>query len=117
MVCQEKIDIKPGMVLAGQQADKTNLWLQRMFQAATSGVDTSPYVAELLGGQGGEDGEGEWVPKNTMKKRTNHWRALEAWVALHSLLWIFNFRAMFKSPIVFVYVRIHMCAPQTANPS
>ena len=28
MVVQEKIDIKPGMILAGQQADKTNLWLQ-----------------------------------------------------------------------------------------
>lgn len=49
MVVQEKIDIKPGMVLAGQQADKTNLWLQQMFRAATSGVDTAPYVAELMG--------------------------------------------------------------------
>ena len=57
MVCQEKIDIKPGMVLAGQQADKTNVWLQQMFRAATSGVDTSPYVAELLGHAGGEEGE------------------------------------------------------------
>lgn len=28
MVIGEKIDIKPSMVLAGQQADKTNLWLQ-----------------------------------------------------------------------------------------
>lgn len=28
MVVQEKIDIKPSMVLAGQQADKTNVWLQ-----------------------------------------------------------------------------------------
>ena len=27
MVVQEKMDIKPSMVLAGQQADKTNLWL------------------------------------------------------------------------------------------
>jgi TRAF3-interacting protein 1 len=27
MIVGEKIDIKPSMVLAGQQADKTNLWL------------------------------------------------------------------------------------------
>ena len=27
MIIGEKIDIKPSMVLAGQQADKTNLWL------------------------------------------------------------------------------------------
>ena len=44
MIIGEKIDIKPSMVLAGQQADKTNLWLQNMFQAATAGVDTAPYV-------------------------------------------------------------------------
>ena len=31
MIIGEKIDIKPSMVLAGQQADKTNLWLQNMF--------------------------------------------------------------------------------------
>ena len=31
MIVGEKIDIKPSMVLAGQQADKTNLWLQQMF--------------------------------------------------------------------------------------
>lgn len=59
MVVQEKIDIKPSMVLAGQQADKTNIWLQQMFRAATSGVDTTPYVAEIMGagGEGEEDGE------------------------------------------------------------
>jgi TRAF3-interacting protein 1 len=28
MVVQEKMDIKPSMVLAGQQAEKTNMWLQ-----------------------------------------------------------------------------------------
>ena len=31
MIVGEKIDIKPSMVLAGQQADKTNVWLQQMF--------------------------------------------------------------------------------------
>lgn len=44
MIIGEKIDIKPSMVLAGQQADKTNLFLQKMFAAATAGIDTTPYV-------------------------------------------------------------------------
>ncbi len=58
MVVGEKIDIKPSLVLAGQSADKTNLWLQQMFRAATSGVDTTPHVQQILG-IGGEDEEGE----------------------------------------------------------
>ena len=40
----EKQDIKPSMVLAGQQADKTNIFLQNMFKCATSGTDSTPYV-------------------------------------------------------------------------
>lgn len=56
MVIQEKIDIKPSMVLAGQQADKTNIWLQQMYRAAVSGVDTGALVAQILGQEGGEEG-------------------------------------------------------------
>ena len=44
MMLGEKSDLKPSMVLAGQQADKTNIFLQNMFRAATAGVDTTPYV-------------------------------------------------------------------------
>ena len=44
------------MVLAGQQPDKTNAWLQKMFAAATSGVDSAPYVAKILGADGGDGG-------------------------------------------------------------
>lgn len=55
MIIQEKIDIKPSMVLAGQQADKTNLWLQNMFQAATANIDTTPFVQQILGGGGAEE--------------------------------------------------------------
>jgi len=44
MVVGEKIDIKPSLVLAGQSPEKTNGWLQQMFRAATSGVDTTPHV-------------------------------------------------------------------------
>ena len=57
MVVQEKMDVKPSMILAGQQADKTNLWLQQMYNAAVSGVDTGPLVAQILGQEGEEGGQ------------------------------------------------------------
>lgn len=58
MIVGEKIDIKPSMVLAGQQPDRTNFWLQQMFRAATAGIDTTPYVNEILGlGGDGDDEE------------------------------------------------------------
>ena len=44
MMNGEQIDIKPSMVLAGQQPEKTNLFLQMQFQAAASGIDSTPYV-------------------------------------------------------------------------
>mmetsp|Transcript_31112 Transcript_31112/g.47531 ORF Transcript_31112/g.47531 Transcript_31112/m.47531 type:complete len:242 (+) Transcript_31112:309-1034(+) len=47
------------MILAGQQPDKTNAWLQLMFRAATSGIDTTPYVQEILGVGGEDDGADE----------------------------------------------------------
>ncbi len=34
-----------------------------MFRAATAGVDTGPYVAELLGHAGGEEGEEQEPPQ------------------------------------------------------
>lgn len=57
MIVGEQIDIKPQLVLAGQSPEKTNVWLQQMFKAATAGIDTSPYVARILGLDGGEEGE------------------------------------------------------------
>ena len=59
MIIQEKIDIKPNLVLAGQEPEKTNLWLQMMFRAATSQIDTTPYVQEILGVGGQDEGEGD----------------------------------------------------------
>ena len=49
MMIGEKQEIKPSMVLAGQQADKTNIWLQNIFRAATAGVDSAPYVQQIMG--------------------------------------------------------------------
>lgn len=57
MMIGEEIDVKPSLVLAGQAADKTNIFLQAMFQAATCGVDSSPYVQEVLGGGGDNEAD------------------------------------------------------------
>jgi TRAF3-interacting protein 1 len=59
MMIGEKIEIKPSMILAGQQPDKTNLWLQQMFRAATAGVDSTPYVQQILGIGGEEENNNE----------------------------------------------------------
>lgn len=51
--------MKPSKIVAGHEPEKTNVFLQAMAQAATAGIDTSPYVAQILGVGGDEDGEGE----------------------------------------------------------
>ena len=57
MMNETQIDIKPSMVLAGQQPENTNIFLQLQFRAATSGIDSAPYVERLLGGGGAEGQE------------------------------------------------------------
>jgi TRAF3-interacting protein 1 len=52
MVVGEKIDVKPSKIVAGLEPDRTNYFLQRLFQAATAGIDSAPYVAKIMG-QGG----------------------------------------------------------------
>ena len=37
------------MVWGEGKPDKTNIFLQALFRAATSGVDTVPYVKKILG--------------------------------------------------------------------
>ena len=44
LVVGEELDVKPSKVVAGHEPDKTNLFLQAMFRAATSGIDTTPHV-------------------------------------------------------------------------
>lgn len=44
LVIGEEIDVKPTKVVAGQEPDKTNKFLQHMYQAATAGIDTTPHV-------------------------------------------------------------------------
>ena len=45
LVVGEEIDVKPGKIVAGQEPEKTNNFLQMMFRAATAGIDTTPHVA------------------------------------------------------------------------
>ena len=45
LVIGEEMDVKPTKIIAGHEPDKTNLFLQAMFRAATAGIDTAPHVA------------------------------------------------------------------------
>ena len=58
MIVGEKIDVKPSKIVAGLEPDRTNYFLQQLFHAATSGVDSTPYVRKILGGED-DDGAAE----------------------------------------------------------
>lgn len=40
---------KPAKIVAGLEPEKTNELLVAIFQVATSGVDSTPYVKKILG--------------------------------------------------------------------
>ena len=59
MVLQEKQECKPTKIVAGLEPERTNEFLQALFRAATSGIDSTPYVRRVLGEDDGGDEEEE----------------------------------------------------------
>ena len=55
----EKIDVKPTKIVAGLEPDNTNYFLQCLFKAATSGMDSRPAVRRVMGLPDEEEGEEE----------------------------------------------------------
>jgi TRAF3-interacting protein 1 len=53
------MEVKPTKIVAGLEPDKTNLFLQALFRAATSGIDSGPYVKSVLGIDDGGEAEEE----------------------------------------------------------
>ena len=49
MVTNEPPTAKANMVIAGKECENTNLMLQQLYRAATSGVDTQKFVNKMLG--------------------------------------------------------------------
>ena len=58
MIVGEKIDVKPQKIVAGLEPEKTNYFLQKLYQAASSGIDSTPYVHRILGGGGDDEDDG-----------------------------------------------------------
>ena len=52
----EEIPVRPTKIVAGQEAEQTNIFLQYLFKVATSGIDSAPIVAQI-NGEGEEDQE------------------------------------------------------------
>jgi len=55
----EELDVKPIKVVAGQECEETNLWLQAFYRAATSDTDSGPLVQQILAQHGQAEGGAE----------------------------------------------------------
>jgi len=48
--------VRPAKIVAGQECENTNIFLQKVYQAATAGYDTSEAVAQILEAYGQAEG-------------------------------------------------------------
>jgi TRAF3-interacting protein 1 len=55
----QEIAARPIKIVAGQECEETNLFLQAFYQAATSGSDSGPLVAQVLANHGQGEGPAE----------------------------------------------------------
>ena len=53
----ENYHLNPKSIAAGKECDKTNAFLQGVYKASTSGVDSTPYVKQVLNQLEGGGGE------------------------------------------------------------
>ena len=66
----EEMDVKPTKIVAGLEPEKTNEFLQALFRAATSGIDSTPYVKKVLGiDDGGQEEEERQRQEEAMRKQ------------------------------------------------
>ena len=45
---KENYNLNPKAIAAGKECDKTNKFLQGIYKASTSGIDSTPYVQKVL---------------------------------------------------------------------
>lgn len=67
MVVGEKLECKPTKIVAGLEPEKTNYFLQQLFRAATSGIDSTPYVRKINGG--GDDDEDDGAAEEEARRQ------------------------------------------------
>jgi len=51
----EEIPVRSNKIVAGQEAEQTNVFLQYLFKVATSGIESGPLVAQIVGGDEEEE--------------------------------------------------------------
>jgi TRAF3-interacting protein 1 len=53
----EEIPVKSTKVVAGHEAESTNIFLQYLFKVATSGIDSAPIVGQILGAEDADEAQ------------------------------------------------------------
>ena len=72
-----QLSAKPAKIVAGQEAEKTNEWLQAMYVAATSGKDFKSVIKKMMGGGKVEDERKPEKKKEPVKSKAVEEKAPE----------------------------------------